>query len=315
MPVLFDKYYTNCSLKLLVDLSIDHSAISSIMVTTRNQAESGDSSRQAAAGEKHEVETENASPQPKRAKTEKQSAGETPAEPETPAKSETPAAPKDEEMQDGTDGANGTEDPKQSTTDSKTQRGDAVRPSEEKDVPSNVLEKGIIHFFVRGRVNVEEPSGVNDIARSFILLRPIAKDAKLGDGTIQDSENTRLLMLPKKVIPQSGKDRFMAFVEKPKASYDDLKESFLAGNDYQTKTAGTRHTPAATPVGEGVYAITSTGRESHLVYILTLPETLGSAQAELGLKNRDSFIISTRNPKFEAPGNARLPKGPEFSKE
>ncbi|KAK4151122.1 hypothetical protein C8A00DRAFT_45631 [Chaetomidium leptoderma] len=189
------------------------------------------------------------------------------------------------------------------------------RDDDSQAVPSSILEKGIIYFFFRGRVNVDEPSGVSEIARSHIILRPIDKDAKLGSGTIGDAANSRLCLIPKKTLPQSGRDRWIAFVEKSGASFQQLKDEFLASSDYATKTAGTRHAPAATPVGEGVYAITSTGRESHLAYLLTLPEELGEVQREIGLKEKGSFIITTKNPKYPGPANARLPKAAEYPKE
>ncbi|KAJ4125397.1 hypothetical protein NW768_009014 [Fusarium equiseti] len=192
---------------------------------------------------------------------------------------------------------------------------DAVQPAEEPDVPSNILEKGVIYFFIRGRVNLEDPESVDDIARSFIMLRPIAKDARLGDGPIADAGNTRLLALPKKTLPESGKEKYMVFVEKSNASYEEIKKEFLSADEYDTKSAGTRRTPPAKPVGEGVYAITSTGRESHLAYLTTLPEKLDEVQKELGLKEKGSFIISTKNPQFPGPQNAQLPEGPGFPKE
>lgn len=194
----------------------------------------------------------------------------------------------------------------------------AVQPQgrdEPEALPSSILEKGIVYFFFRGRVGIDEPSSVDDIARSYIVLRPIEKDAKLSSGPIGDAGNTRLCVIPKKVLPQSGRDRWTAFVEKSGASFQQLKDEFLASSEYETKTAGTRHTPAATPIGEGVYAITSTGRESHLAYILTLPEELGEVQREIGLKEKGSFIITTKNPQYPGPANARLPKPPEYPKE
>lgn len=198
-------------------------------------------------------------------------------------------------------------------------KGPAQKPSEKKDdtksVPSSILEKGIIYFFYRSRVNITAPSSVDDIARSHIILRPIAKDAKLGTRSISDAGNTRLCLIPKKTLPRTGRDRWTALVQKSGASFQTLKDEFLASSEYETKTAGARHNPAATPVGEGVYAITSTGRESHLVYLLTLPEELGEVQREMGLKERGSFIIATKNPEYPGPASARLPKGPEYPKE
>jgi hypothetical protein len=105
-------------------------------------------------------------------------------------------------------------------------------------MPSSILEKGIIYFFFRGRVNIDKPQGVEDIARSYIVLRPLPFGAKLGEGPLKDAGNARLLALPKKVLPKSKRDRFLAFVEKHGISVKDLKESFAAGNDYATKTTG-----------------------------------------------------------------------------
>ena len=191
-------------------------------------------------------------------------------------------------------------------------------------VPENAQNKcidllssliGIIYFFFRGRVGIDHPERVSDVARSYFILRPIPKDSKLGEGPIGDAGNSRLVAIPKKVFPQSGRERWIAFVEKTDISFDQLRDEFLASNDYVTKTAGTRHTPAATPIAEGVYAITTTGRESHLAYMLTLPERLGEVQTDLGLKEKGSWIVSTRNPQYPAPPNTQLPQGPEFSKE
>jgi hypothetical protein len=185
----------------------------------------------------------------------------------------------------------------------------------EKETPSSILEKGIIYFFFRARVNIEDPKDINDVARSYIVLRPIPHGAKLGEGPIGDAGNCRLLDLPKKVLPASGKDRFMVFVEKAKTSFKELKDHFMSASDYATKTAGISHTPAATPIGEGIYAITTTGRESHLAYILTIPSELDEVQKDIGLRERGSFVTSIKNPELKGPPNSSLPKGPAYPKE
>lgn len=131
---------------------------------------------------------------------------------------------------------------------------------------------------------------------------------------MSDGGNNRLLALPKKVLPSSGRDKFMVFVEKAGISFKELKDDFLSANDYETKTAGTRHTPAATPLGEGVYAITTTGRESHLAYILTIPAAVEQVQKDVGLRERGSFVLSTKNPQYPSPANASLPEGPDYPK-
>lgn len=208
------------------------------------------------------------------------------------------------------------EDTKQNGATTTNTEGDAVEESSkrEESTPSSILEKGIIYFFFRGRVGINEPSDVNDIARSYIVLRPLPHGAKLGDGPIGDEGRNRMLALPKKVLPVSPKDRFMVFVEKANASMEDIKNS-LSSSDYMTKTAGSRHTPAATPIGEGVYAITSTGRETHLAYILTIPSETSEVQEGVGLRQHGSYVTSAKNPETSAPAGASLPKSAEYPKE
>ena len=183
-------------------------------------------------------------------------------------------------------------------------------PKREEAVPSNILEKGVIYFFFRGRVGINEPTDVNDIARSYIVLRPLPHGAKLGDGPIGDAGNNRMLALPKKVLPVSSKDRFMTFVEKANISMDDIK-SQLSSSDYSTKTVGVRHTPAAAPIGEGVYAITQTGRETHLAYILTIPSELGEIQQVRTFRSRSFHLVANwgRTPNV---GSRKLYKSSEF---
>lgn len=173
----------------------------------------------------------------------------------------------------------------------------------------------------RGRVGVTEPEQIQDLQRSFFVLRPLPDGAKLTDGAIQDVGNNRLIALPKKVFPKSGQDRFMVFVEKATISMDTLKEEFFQGSEYTTQTTGTRQTPEVTPVGEGVYAITTTGTgprggagTTHLAYQLTIPRETGQVQEDVGLSDKGSFIMSVKNPKSNAPSYA-LPQAAEYPQE
>jgi hypothetical protein len=96
----------------------------------------------------------------------------------------------------------------------------------EKQVPSNILEKGLVYFFTRNRVGIDDAESVGDLQRTFFVLRPLPAGAKLGDGAIPDLKNNRLFALPKKTFPKSHNDRFMAFVEKSNSSIQDLKDNF-----------------------------------------------------------------------------------------
>jgi hypothetical protein len=105
------------------------------------------------------------------------------------------------------------------------------------EVPLSTLEKGIIYFFYRGRVGVEDPQGIEDVARSYIVLRPLDDGAKVGDAPPDDAGKCRLLALPKKMLPKKHGDGFLAFVEKASCSLKDLRKQF-SGTEYETKTAG-----------------------------------------------------------------------------
>lgn len=189
-----------------------------------------------------------------------------------------------------------------------------VSSQREKDVPSNILEKGIIYFFTRNRVGIEEAESVGDLQRTFFVLRPLPIGAKLGDGVLDDQKNIRLLALPKKAFPKSHNDRFMAFVEKANTSIKDLKDIFFGANEYETKTQGTRRNEPVTPTAEGVYAITRTeDRTTHLVYSITIPSEIGEVQEDLGIKSQGSFIVSVKNPERSGPASASLPQKPEFT--
>ena len=170
---------------------------------------------------------------------------------------------KDKTGANGVTGEESAKVVKDSEAKGEVTNGDSAVESSSKredSTPSSILEKGIFYFFERGRVGIDEPSKPDEIARSYIVLRPLPHGAKLGDGPIGDGGNNRLLALPKKVLPKSPKDRFMSFVEKANASMDEIKTNFGA-SDYATKTSGTRHSPPMAPLGEGVYAIISNGRE------------------------------------------------------
>jgi hypothetical protein len=73
----------------------------------------------------------------------------------------------------------------------------------EKNLPSSILEKGVIYFFTRNRVSVEEAESVGDLQRTYFVLRPLPLAAKLGEGVLPDLKNNRLFALPKKVFPKS----------------------------------------------------------------------------------------------------------------
>jgi len=110
-------------------------------------------------------------------------------------------------------------------------------PKREAAIPSSILEKGIVYFFYRPRVGIEDPKGISDVARTFIVLRPIPLGAQIGQGPLEDDEKARLLALPKKMVPKGKQDRFLMFTDKVGMSIKDIRDHF-ASNQYATKTSG-----------------------------------------------------------------------------
>lgn len=159
---------------------------------------------------------------------------------------------------------------------------------------------------------MKEPHGVEDVSRSFMVMRPTPRGATLTDGPIEADENCRLLILPKKKFPTSSKERDMGFVEKAGVSMKTLHDTFVAPETYGTATRGERTKQDAKPYAEGVYAITSTRRASHLAYILTIPSEVSDIQHDFGLRNRGSWIVQSKNPKYPGPSYAQLPHPPEY---
>lgn len=219
------------------------------------------------------------------------------------------------EVEEQKDGSNGTTNGEQQD-ETATSNGGAVSESKEraKAVPSEILEKGLIYFFIRGRVGTDHPHSVTDVQRTHIVLRPLPKGASLHEGSLPSDSTVRLLALPKKILPKGPSDRFMVFTEKAQASIDDIKD-FVSSADYTTASDIPRHTPAAQPVAEGIYAITAVDRTNHLAYMLTLPEKLSDLQNDINLASRGCFVLSTKNPQFPSPANTALPTPPKYGQE
>ncbi|OAQ65556.1 BTB domain-containingtranscription factor [Purpureocillium lilacinum] len=183
----------------------------------------------------------------------------------------------------------------------------AGKTSQTSTTQFHILELGRISFLFRARVGIADPQAVDDIAQSYIILRPTPQKTIVGGIAHEHHDDVaRLLVLPKKVLPCASGDKLMAFVDQANMRYSEIKDS-LGPSDYETKTLGVRHLPAATVVGEGLYAITTTGRDSHLSYLTLYPKKLEKYQRLLQLKGHGSFIICTKNPNYPGPSNARLP--------
>jgi hypothetical protein len=164
--------------------------------------------------------------------------------------------------------------------------------------PVETLEQGNIYFLYRPRVEHEEAKGPQDVQHLYCVLSPYGV------------HRYRLLIIGRHQLPDpaaSGRARFWAFVSlvrsDPKQIADELGEY-----EYDTKTRGHRHQPAARAAAEGVYRLVRHGDHTHLVYALERPLEPGKVQRDLGIHEEASYIISVKNPSKPSPKNAGLPK-------
>ncbi len=159
---------------------------------------------------------------------------------------------------------------------------------------SEMVEQGDIHFVFRPKVEEQHPSGLDDVERFLIVLRP------------QQPRVWRLIVIGRKRLPDIGShERNWGFVDLVTRNVEDLRRA-LAPATYQTKTRGERHLPAARPAGEGVYALIRQQRQLHLVYRLELPQRLGPVQQALGIEHQGNFVLSVKNPEKPAPPGVGL---------
>lgn len=168
---------------------------------------------------------------------------------------------------------------------------------------ARILERGDVFFAYRPRVEQEHPRSIDDLQRFFLILRP--------DG----EERWRRIVVGRKRMPDPARhERLWAYVDRVERCATGVERDFR-GEDYETKTRGARHLPAARPAGEGRYAIAHHGRHAHLAYALELPEELGAPQRALHIERQASIIVAVANPERRAPVGLLEERTPELPEE
>lgn len=80
---------------------------------------------------------------------------------------------------------------------------------EKKVEESPIMEKGVVYFFFRPKVAVEHAESLDDVQRSYIVLRPLPLGEKLKDEKLQVEGHNRLITVPKKKLPTKGYEKFL----------------------------------------------------------------------------------------------------------
>lgn len=160
---------------------------------------------------------------------------------------------------------------------------------------SEVLEQGNIYFIFRPKVEQDQPKGVQDVERFYMVLSPEGKAVY------------RMIIVGQKTMPDvhDGGERSWGFVDLVTKNPSEIQKA-LQETQYETKTRGKRELPAARPAGEGVYAIVRHGDHTHLAYSLELPKSPDKVQRDLQIQEEGSYIISIKNPEKGAPAGVGL---------
>lgn len=176
-------------------------------------------------------------------------------------------------------------------------------------IEPEILEKGLIYFFYKPKVEHKEAHGLEDVQRLYLLLWPAAppirkdeKEMKHHVGKMGIGQPERLIVIGRKKLPDvHGKhQRFWGFIEKVSQRLEEIEED-LEPRAYTTRTRGERHVEGARPIGEGVYALIKHHGHIHLAYVLELPEEPHEIQKTFNITKEGSFIVSVKNPDKAAP--------------
>jgi hypothetical protein len=158
---------------------------------------------------------------------------------------------------------------------------------------TTVLEGGDIFFAYRPKLDKQVAKSIDDVQRLYMILHPRGK------------QSYRLMILGEKRLPSvdgGGDRKTWGFVAKVAQNPEEVEDE-LDPERYETKTRGVRQVPAARPAGEGIYAIASHERHTHLTYVLELPKEPGEVQRALNMVQEGNYVIAVKNPEApSAPG-------------
>lgn len=159
---------------------------------------------------------------------------------------------------------------------------------------SDTIESGDIYFFYRPKVDLDQPRGIDDVQRFFLVLVP------------DDDGKSRLFLVGRKRMPDiepgesKSTEREWMMVTLVSTSGQIGKE--LGPITYETKTRGTREQAEAIPAGAGRYALYEKDGASRLGYKLTAPDSPSKVQKAFGIEAEANYVISVRNPSIDVSG-------------
>ncbi|KAG0035353.1 hypothetical protein BGZ82_005311 [Podila clonocystis] len=218
-------------------------------------------------------------------------------------------------------------EPKQEPGDTKTAPVKKEEEEEDTQIESGyrVLEKGQAYFFYRPKIDVDQPSGPEDVQKLYLLLSPDEAIGRLktaekskGKNTSKSSGNDkahhRLIIIPRKSLPMKGQkynqpgSRNWAFVDTASPDLSAIEKN-LGEYTYSTKTRGDRTQSAARLVAEAryelIYNLDHRPHTSHFIYNLEVPVEPGPVQVAFNIEKAGQFMIQVKNPQIKTPATER----------
>ena len=145
---------------------------------------------------------------------------------------------------------------------------------------ARVLERGVVAFLYRPRVETFAARSLDDVQQFFVVLVP--------DG----ESRARRIRVGRKRLPDTDRhERFWAYVDRVGTSVGEVLAD-VGPDVYWTKTRGLRHQPGPRLAGEGVYAVAGHGDHVHLAYALARPDQPGEVQEELRIAPHASYVVA-----------------------
>lgn len=163
-------------------------------------------------------------------------------------------------------------------------------------------EDGNIYFFYRPKAL--EAHSSEDVAEIYLILHPF------------DLKVYRLIALNSSKLPEEGDEynlisgRVGKVNSKPQVIMKELEaRTEMIWGVPRVKQS------AARPCGEGVYTLIEKNRQTHLVYVLELPNLDGKLKGALRINEKGSFTVGVYNPYYEylAEPFETYPSGPALS--
>ncbi|KAL6055596.1 Calpain catalytic domain-containing protein [Balamuthia mandrillaris] len=160
------------------------------------------------------------------------------------------------------------------------------------------LEKGHVFFFYRPNVECTEVTGLDDVDRLHMILKP---EWRRDGGRLI----SRSIVVGGKTLPDvRSHQRYWSYVENVNEDIGQISQ-LLKGYVFGTAAYGELIQSEERAAAQGRYALLKYHNNTHLAFVIERPEQLGVVQQAFRIPKEGSFILCVKNP--ESAAMARQP--------